>query len=207
MENYAELLFINEVRALQELDGTAEKFEQFYPQRTKDTLDENDKQFIENRQSFYLASVSSTGWPYVQHRGGPKGFLKVIGNNQLGFNDYPGNRQFITMGHSAKENRIALFLMDYERRARMKMLGRLTMVHAKDASDGLINSLATEGQPRVERVATIDVVAVDWNCPKYIPQLYSEQTVQQVLEKAVKPLAEENERLKVEIAALQSSGF
>lgn len=110
MENYADILFVNEVRELQELDGTAEKYDQYYPQRTKVSLDESDRHFITTRESFYIASVSSTGWPYVQHRGGPKGFLKVIADNKLGFIDYPGNRQFVTMGHAANDNRVALFL-------------------------------------------------------------------------------------------------
>jgi len=196
MENYADILFINEVRTLQELDGTAEKYDQFYPQRTKALLDDADRQFIESRESFYIASVSSTGWPYVQHRGGPKGFLKLIDDNKLGFVDYPGNRQFITMGHAAHEDRVALFLMDYERRARLKLLGRLTMQHAKDADTNLCEKLSTPGQPRVDRIATIDIVAIDWNCPKYIPQWYTEQTVQKLIEKQVKPLQDENERLK-----------
>ncbi len=200
MENYADILFINEVRALQELDGTAEKYQQFYPERTKESLDDADKHFIESRESFYIASVSSTGWPYVQHRGGPKGFLKLIANNKLGFIDYPGNRQFITMGHSESDDRVALFLMDYERRARMKLLGKLTMQHAKDADAELRDQLMTPGQPRVDRVATIDIVAIDWNCPKYIPTLYSEDAIKKVVDATVKPLIEENELLKAELA-------
>jgi len=202
MENYADILFINEVRALQERDGTAEKYDKFYPERTKATLDDADRHFIESRESFYIASVSSTGWPYVQHRGGPKGFLKVIGENRLGFIDYPGNRQFITMGHAASEDRVALFLMDYERRARLKLLGRMSMVHASDADAALCEQLSTQGQARADRVATIDVVALDWNCPKYIPQWYSEHTVEQLFESKIKPLEEENQRLKAQLAEL-----
>ncbi|MDB4222364.1 pyridoxamine 5'-phosphate oxidase family protein [Granulosicoccus sp.] len=204
MDNYADILFIDEVRALQERDGTAEKYQLYYPQRTKETLDESDQAFIESRESFYISSVSSTGWPYVQHRGGPKGFLKVIGDNQLGFIDYPGNRQFITMGHAAHDNRVALFLMDYERRARMKLLGRLTMQHAKDADPDLCEQLSISGQAKIERIATIDVVAIDWNCPKYIPQWYTEETVNTVLEAKLNPLIEENELLKAKLAEYES---
>lgn len=205
MDNYADILFVNQVRALQELDGTAEKYDQHYPKRTKESLDDSDKHFIESRESFYIASVSSTGWPYVQHRGGPKGFLKVIADNKLGFIDYPGNRQFITMGHVENEDRVALFLMDYERRARLKLLGRLTMQHAKDANAELCELLSTPGQARVDRVATIDIVAIDWNCPKYIPQLYSEKTVKEVVESKMKPLTEENESLKAQLAELKNA--
>ena len=200
MKNYADILFVNEVRALQEREGTAEKYDQFYPQRTKEVLDESDRSFITSRESFYIASVSSTGWPYVQHRGGPQGFLKVIGNNRLGFIDYPGNRQFITMGHAAHENRVALFLMDYERSARLKILGRLTMQRAEDADPELCEKLTTSGQARIDRVATIDVEAVDWNCPKYIPRLIAEYKVNAFLESQLKSLTEENETLKAKIA-------
>ncbi len=203
MENYAEILFIDEVRKLQEQDGSAKKFEKFYPQRTKETLDESDRSFIASRESFYIASVSSTGWPYVQHRGGPAGFLKVVDDNRLGFIDYPGNRQFITMGHAAKESRVALFLMDYERGARLKILGHLNMQRAADADPELCNLLAMPDQAKTERVATIDVVAIDWNCPKYIPPLMSKQTVSAFVGQQLNKLMVENERLKAELEKLQ----
>jgi len=204
MENYANILFIDEVLALQEQDGTAQKYQQFYPERTKETLDESDRGFIESRESFYIASVSSTGWPYVQHRGGPSGFLKIIGENTLGFLDYPGNRQFTTMGHAAREDRVALFLMDYERRARLKILGKIKMQHAVDVSGELIEQLSTPGQARAERVATIEVVALDWNCPKYIPQMINRAKIDALVEQKLKQLSDENEQLKSQLAALQS---
>lgn len=204
MENYAEILFINEVRELQAQDGTAEKYEQFYPQRTKDGLDESDRNFIADRMSFYIASVSSTGWPYVQHRGGPKGFLKVLDNTKLGFIDYPGNRQFITMGHAANDNRVALFLMDYQSRSRLKILGNMTMQHEKDADPALLESLATPGQARADRVATIEVVAIDWNCPKYIPPMVTEDKVKDFVESQMQTLKEENQRLKAQLDSLQN---
>ena len=202
MKNYAEILFIDEVKALQEQDGSAQKYEQFYPQRTKEKLDESDKDFIMTRESFYIASVSSSGWPYVQHRGGPAGFLKVIGDNRLGFIDYPGNRQFVTMGHAVSESRVALFLMDYERQARLKILGHLSMRKASDTDVDLCNQLTTSGQARMERVATIDVEALDWNCPKYIPRMISEDKVTAFLESRLKDLTEENDRLKEQLAKL-----
>ena len=204
MQNYAEILFVNEVRALQEEDGSAQKYESIYPTRTKDLLDESDHAFIASRESFYIASVSSTGWPYVQHRGGPQGFLKVLHNNQLGFADYPGNRQFITMGHAANENRVALFLMDYENRARLKILGNLTMQNADNADPDLCRQLALPGQPKAERIATIDVVALDWNCPKYIPQMIGAAKVNAFVESQLKQLTEENEALKAQLRKLQN---
>lgn len=203
MENYADILFIDEVLALQEKDGAAEKFQRFYPQRTKESLADPDREFIASRESFYIASVSSTGWPYVQHRGGPRGFLKVLGDKQLGFIDYPGNRQFITMGHSVRESRVALFLTDYEQRARLKILGRLSMQRADDASPELANLLSTPNQAAAERIATIDVVALDWNCPKYIPQMIGAAKVNALFESELGNLVEENAALKAQLEKLQ----
>jgi len=204
MENYAELLFINEVRELQDEDGTGETYANVYPNRTKESLDDSDIGFISSRESFYIASVSSTGWPYVQHRGGPKGFLKVIDTNLLGFADYSGNRQFITMGHSATNKKVALFLMDYENRSRMKILGHLKMQHAKDADPSLCEKLETKGRGKVDRVATIEVTAIDWNCPKYIPQLINIEKVKAFTRHQLKEVQEENEALKQELENLRN---
>lgn len=203
MENYAELLFVNEVRELQEKDGTREKYEAFYPQRTQEAFSERDIAFITARESFYLASVSSTGWPYVQHRGGPKGFLKVIGTNQLGFADYRGNRQFVTMGHTEHDDRVALFLMDYENKARLKMLGHLKMKHVGEVEPEVIEQLATEGEGPVDRVATIDITAIDWNCPKFIPELVGMDKVRGFVDGELQVLKDENERLRGELELLK----
>jgi len=204
MENYADILFIDEVKALQEQDGSAEHYAEFYPGRTKPALDESECDFIETRESFYIASVSSTGWPYLQHRGGPQGFLKVIGENQLGFIDYPGNHQFITMGHSENDSKVALFLMDYERRARLKLLGHLSMQHGKDAEPDLIDKLSTPGQARADRVAVIDIIAMDWNCPKYIPQMIGSDKVHAFVNSQLEALNQENKALRAELDKLRS---
>lgn len=203
MQNYADLLFVNDVRKLQEQDGTAEKYANFYPGRTKEALDDGDRTFIEARESFYIASVSATGWPYVQHRGGPKGFLKVIGTNRLGFADYRGNRQFITMGHAAHDDRVALFLMDYENRSRLKMLGHLKMQPVEEADPALCDLLITSGQGKMDRVATIEIVAIDWNCPKFIPQLIELEKVRQFVDSQLQALRDENAQLKRELEQLK----
>ncbi|MGB1249609.1 MAG: pyridoxamine 5'-phosphate oxidase family protein [Candidatus Promineifilaceae bacterium] len=204
MENYGKLLFVNDVRELQDQVGSGEKYARFYEGRTKASLDEGEIDFIGERESFYIASVSSTGWPYVQHRGGPKGFLKVIGKNRLGFADYQGNRQFITMGHAAHDDRVALFLMDYEHRSRLKMLGRLTMQNVEDADPALRAALETSGQGKIERIATIEIVATDWNCPKYIPQLIELEKVKQFVNTQLQDLRDENARLKQQIERLKA---
>ena len=201
MKNYAELLFINEVLELQNEAGVGETYAKIYKKRVTESLSDQEIDFISQRESFYISSISSTGWPYIQHRGGPEGFLKVIDKNVLGFADYTGNKQFITMGHVARNKKVALFLMDYENSARLKILGHLKMVHAKDADPSIYEKLNTEGQGKVERIATINIESLDWNCPKYIPQLINISKFEPQLRAVIK----ENQSLKEQLDKLKKS--
>ena len=201
MKNYAELLFINEVLELQNEVGVGDTYARVYKNRIAESLSDQEIDFISQRESFYIASISSTGWPYIQHRGGPQGFLKVIDTNLLGFADYTGNKQFITMGHAARNEKVALFLMDYENSARLKILGHLKMQHAKDADALVCEKLNTEGQGQVERIATIQIESMDWNCPKYIPQLINTSKFEPQLRAVIK----ENESLKEQLDKLKKS--
>lgn len=175
MENFADLLFVDHVREEQARRGTAERFEKAYANRFRDGLGPDETAFIESRDTFYMATVSESGWPYVQHRGGPRGFLKVVGPNQLAMADYTGNAQYISMGHLKAGSRISLILMDYPRRARLKILGEAMMDDANDPD--LVARLSVEGQGPVERILKIDVRAFDWNCPKYITERYTSEEV------------------------------
>lgn len=124
--------------------------------------------FIADRDSFYLATTGETGWPYIQHRGGPRGFLRVLDDHTLGFADFDGNRQLITVGNLAANDRVALFLMDYDRAERMKLLGHARVIAAPE-QPGLAARLAVAGyRARVARLFLIDVAAFDWNCPQHI---------------------------------------
>ncbi len=201
MNNYAELMFTDAVRALQDGAGTREKYERLYPHRTKETLGEDEKAFLETRSTIYIATVSETGWPYIQHRGGPTGFLKVLGPTKLGFADYRGNQQFISQGNLQGETRLSLFAMDYARKARLKVQGHAQMVMASDDPD-LAAKLATDGEGPVERLMTIDVVAVDWNCPQYITQRFDANEMAQVLAPQITKLTDRIDLLEQEIARL-----
>jgi hypothetical protein len=130
--------------------------------------------FIANRDSFYLATTSETGWPYIQHRGGPPGFLRVLDSHTLGFADFGGNRQLITVGNLANNDRVALFFMDYNRRERMKLLGH-ARVSDPTKDHALAARLVLHGyRARIERLLLIDVIAFDWNCPQHItPRIIS----------------------------------
>lgn len=124
--------------------------------------------FIQQRDSFYLATVSETGWPYIQHRGGPRGFLRVLDPQTLAFADFHGNRQLLSVGNLAVHDRVALFLMDYNRRERLKILGHAKVLDARANLD-LTKQLTAPGYPgKIERVFKIRVVATDWNCPQHI---------------------------------------
>lgn len=146
----------------------------------RDLLGEAEAEFIAARDSFYLGTVSETGWPYVQHRGGPKGFLCLLNPSTLVFADYQGNRQLLSTGNLAVNNRVSLFLMDYPNRTRLKILGHARIEDAK-LHPNLAVQLANPGmRARVERIVFIDVVSFDWNCPKYITPRFSLEEVEEL---------------------------
>lgn len=141
-----------------------------------DRLGEDEIAFIGERDSFYLATVSPTGWPYIQHRGGPAGFLKVVSPSRLAFADYRGNRQLLSTGHVAADSRVSLFLMDYAQRVRLKILGRATVLDARE-HPAQVAAIAGPG-PKAERLFQIDVVSFDWNCPQHITPRYTAPEVE-----------------------------
>jgi predicted pyridoxine 5'-phosphate oxidase superfamily flavin-nucleotide-binding protein len=172
---FADITFTQSVKAVQDQYGSRAQNERLHQNfGPNDQLTAREIDFITLRDTFYIATVSETGWPYVQHRGGPPGFLKVLGANQLAFADFRGNRQLISVGNVSKNDRCSLILMDYPNRRRLKILGhtRVEDSHSVDASD-LAKVVCSEYKARVERVAFIDVVAFDWNCPQHITRRYT----------------------------------
>lgn len=147
----------------------------------RDPLTHDEAEFIAARDSFYLGSISETGWPYVQHRGGPKGFLRVVNETTLTFADYKGNRQLLTTGNVSVNDRVALFLMDYQNRARLKILGHARVEDARAHSELVAQLADPKMQQAVERLVFIDVVSLDWNCPKYITPRYSLEEVEELV--------------------------
>jgi predicted pyridoxine 5'-phosphate oxidase superfamily flavin-nucleotide-binding protein len=168
--------------------------------RPSDILTEGEIAFIASCDSFYIASVSETGWPYVQHRGGKTGFLKVVDHRTLAFADYRGNRQYISAGNFAANDRACLFLMDYVRRARLKIYAYVERL-ALDADQELTELVSDPTyKGRAERIFRLRLEAFDWNCPQHIIPRYTEQQVEQ----AVAPLREELQRLETENATLRA---
>jgi predicted pyridoxine 5'-phosphate oxidase superfamily flavin-nucleotide-binding protein len=164
-----------------------------------DRLGQAESDFISGRDGFYLASVSETGWPYVQYRGGPAGFLRVVDDRTLGFADFRGNRQYVTTGNVAENDRVSLFLMDYAHQRRLKIFGRLRMIDAS-AYPELAASLAVPDYgAHSERAALIRVEAFDWNCPQHITPRFTHEELEQVftsVRQEIESLRAENQRLR-----------
>lgn len=174
--HFADITFTDSVKLMQENYGSRLQNERlrrdFGP---NDEITATEAEFIALRDSFYLASVGETGWPYVQHRGGPPGFLKVLGPNQLAYADFRGNKQLVSVGNLSADDRCSLILMDYPNRRRLKILGRMQVKDAKSfAPDDLAQVQLPDYRAVVERVALIEVIAFDWNCPAHISRRYTE---------------------------------
>ncbi len=166
---FAELMFTPHVQAVQAQHGSRASYARFAEPDApaNDRLGEAEHAFIAARDSFYLASVSETGWPYVQHRGGPPGFLKLLDERTLGFADYRGNKQYVSVGNLATDDRVALFFMDYPNRRRLKLLGHARVVD--DAAEPEVMDRLNAGvSARVERGIVIALEGFDWNCPQHI---------------------------------------
>ncbi len=133
--------------------------------------------FIASRDSFYIASTGETGWPYVQHRGGPAGFCRVLSPNEIAFADYRGNRQMVSTGNLAANDKVCLFLMDYPDRRRLKILGRAEVLDAREHPELVAEVAGPENAGVTERLFRIRVVTYDWNCPKYITPRYTEAEI------------------------------
>jgi predicted pyridoxine 5'-phosphate oxidase superfamily flavin-nucleotide-binding protein len=148
----------------------------------RDRLNDAEIEFIQRRDSFYLATINQNGWPYLQHRGGPAGFLKVLDELTLGFANLRGNRQLLTEGNVAANDRASLLLMDYPRRQRLKILGHMRMIEPCDDPKLAERLCPTpELRRRVERLVLIDVVGFDWNCPAYITPRYTPQEIRDAI--------------------------
>ena len=190
---YLDLTFTDAVcRAQEQYYGRAGKI---VGASERDPLGQAEAEFIAARDSFYLGSVSEGGWPYIQHRGGPQGFLRVINETTLAFADYKGNRQLLTTGNVSVNDRVALFLMDYKNRERLKILGHARVEDAREHPELVTQITDPKMRSAVERLVFIDVVSFDWNCPKYITPRYSAEEVEEYVGPLKRRIAELEARL------------
>lgn len=199
--NYRTTLFNEDVQRLQEIHGSRASYAKLDAgaDGAPDPLTAKEIDYIALRDSFYMASVTADGWPYMQHRGGPAGFLRHIAGNRIGFADYRGNKQYISTANLMRDDRVSLFLMDYPNRERLKLLGHARSIEREDDPE-LVASLMPEGYRAVpERAFLIDVIGWEWNCSQHIVPRFTEAEISA----AIKPMAAELNQLRAEIAALR----
>ena len=203
MSRYAQLAFTDPVREVQAEQGSAAAMARMLSGSGPDALGPDEATFLTERDGVYLATVGATGWPYVQHRGGPPGFLHVLDEHTLGFVDVRGNRQYISTGNLRHDDRVAVFAMDYAHQRRLKLLGRAEVV-ALDADPQLtarLSDVTADGRP--ERLVLIHVEGVQPNCPQHITPRWSEPE----LAEALAPLRERLAELEAENARLREAGL
>ncbi|WP_431210333.1 pyridoxamine 5'-phosphate oxidase family protein [Puia sp. P3] len=171
--NYERLAFTDAIKKLQETHGSRVAYAKMEQGDRTDGLTEAEMGFISSRDSFYLGSIGENGYPYIQHRGGPKGFLVVLDSHTLGMVDFSGNKQYISVGNVLTNPRVSLFLMDYPLRARLKMYARMEIVEIADDPELYRRLTPGDYKYKGERILLFSVEAYSWNCPQHITPRYS----------------------------------
>lgn len=201
-QNYAKIAFTDEVKKLQKIYGSRNTYARMEQSDFYNGLAESEIDFIHERDSFYLATASESGYPYIQHRGGPKGFLKVIDKDTLGFVDFRGNKQYISVGNITTNCKVSLFLMDYTRQTRLKIYAEASIVALEDEPQLLATISPHEYLHKAERMVLLSVQAFDWNCPQHITQRYTAEDVAKAWEQQIRyitALEQEVQRLREEL--------
>lgn len=194
--NYHEIAFTSAVKAMQESMGSRDIYEKAASRSDRDGLGEMEKKFIARRDSFYLSTIGQNGFPYIQHRGGPVGFLKVLNERTLGFVDFSGNRQYISLGNLQDRPQVSLFLMSYGQKARLKIYALARIVSLEENPDLFAQLDPVDYPHRPERMMVFDVQAFDWNCSQHITPRYSEVEIQEAFGPKLARLAELEARLE-----------
>jgi predicted pyridoxine 5'-phosphate oxidase superfamily flavin-nucleotide-binding protein len=172
-KNFTQYAFTPTVRKLQERFKSRKAYQRMEQSGDRYILGAAEASFIQSRTSFYLSTIGDSGWPYLQHRGGPVGFLKIIDATTLRFADYTGNRQYISTGNVIDNEKTCLFLMDYPKQQRLKIWAHANVQFAEDVPE-LAEQLSDENDPaKIERIFTLEIQGFDWNCPKYIDQRFT----------------------------------
>jgi uncharacterized protein len=196
---YLHQLFTPSVKAAQSADGSRQAYARAdEPTSGTDRLTPREEMFIALRDSFYMATNSDSGWPYLQHRGGPVGFVKILDEGRLGFADFRGNRQYVSLGNLATDDRASLFFMDYARRARLKVLGRVRSINLADHPALATALVDADYGAKVERGIIVEIDSYDWNCPQHITPRFAENEIERI----VKPLQARIVELEARLARL-----
>jgi predicted pyridoxine 5'-phosphate oxidase superfamily flavin-nucleotide-binding protein len=206
--NFGSLVFTPVVKALQERYGSRRQYAKREKSGTSpDCLGPHESSFITEQDTFYMASIGSTGWPYIQHRGGPKGFLKVIDEHTIAFADFRGNLQYVSTGNLMTDHRVALILVNYPQQARLKILGLAEILEGEGAREWIERLREPGYKATIERVFVIRVEAFDWNCPQHITPRYTEEEIRETIEpfeRRMQDLEQENKRLRDSLMELKA---
>lgn len=201
MSYFGEVAFGAASKALQEKAGSREAYARLEKADKQNGLTNYETSFIAQRDSFYMASITESGFPYIQHRGGPKGFLKVLDAKRLGFLDFKGNKQYISAGNFNTNPNVSLFLMDYAHKIRLKIFAKAEVVSLKDKPE-LYEKLDLEDYKfKAEQMIIFHVESFDWNCPQHITQRYTAEEIEAIL----KPQREYIAELEAEVKQLKAN--
>lgn len=195
-KNFAELAFTDAVKKMQERLGSRSSYARVERDTYVDGLTENEIEFISQRDSFYMATIGENGYPYIQHRGGPKGFVKVLDLKRIGFVDFRGNMQYVSVGNIATHNNVSLIMVDYPARTRLKILAKAHIVELTDdpALYDLLDLADYEFRP--ERMMVLHVEAYDWNCPQHITPRYTLEDIKEIFDSQVEYITEIEAEIK-----------
>ncbi|MDR6761981.1 putative pyridoxine 5'-phosphate oxidase superfamily flavin-nucleotide-binding protein [Flavobacterium sp. 2755] len=194
--NYGQLAFTDTIKKMQEEAGSRSAYDRMEKMSVVDGLTENEINFINDRDSFYMASFGENEYPYIQHRGGPAGFIKVIDDKTIGIVDFSGNRQYISTGNISKNEKVALIMVSYPQRARLKLYAKAKIVNLEENKD-LYDLLKPEDYKfRPERMMVFEIQAYDWNCPQHITPRYTTEEIEQALLPQKKYISDLENRVK-----------
>jgi len=203
-KNFPSLAFTDAIKEIQERLGSRKAYARLEKDVYVDGLTQHETDFIAHQDSFYMATIGENGYPYIQHRGGSKGFVKVLGPNKIGFIDFSGNRQYISIGNIQTNNNVSLIMVDYPSRTRLKILAKASIIELQDdpALYDLLNLPGYKFKP--ERMITLEIEAYDWNCPQHIIPRYTLDEIQEAFASQVNQITELKEEIKALKAALNN---
>lgn len=198
-KNFASIAFTDAVKAIQEKNGSRASYARMEQHTYVDGLTENEIDFISQRDSFYMATIGDNGYPYIQHRGGPKGFVKVLDTKRIAFIDFRGNMQYISIGNMATNNNVAIIMVDYPAKARLKLYAKAEIVELKDNAVLLEELNLANYKFKPERMMLLHIEAYDWNCPQHITPRYTVEDIEEAFNSQRQHIA----ILQAEITALK----
>jgi predicted pyridoxine 5'-phosphate oxidase superfamily flavin-nucleotide-binding protein len=202
--NYAQIAFTDAVKDFQERYGSRASYGRQEQFKYTDGLTESEEDFIAQQDNFYMATISESGYPYMQFRGGPKGFLKYLIMKHLGFIDFGGNKQYISAGNLATQNKVALFLLDQAAQARLKIFAEASILKIEDNAELYDKLNLPDYKFKPERIILLKVKAYDWNCPQHITPRYTLEEIQHEFaaqHEYINKLRAENAALKAQLAS------